>query len=245
MWCCITCRKKFEEHIVLDLKIEDRCNQIMKEYEDRITQLETTVKEKCDEKRVREIIKDELGKVENNEDTVEGDTQDIRAKTVKKEAVTIVIDEMNERKSRENNLIIFGFDENQSEVRQERIDHDIQQVNELYKACIIQLDTTSIKKTGRLGKFNNEKRDRPLLVTLSSVESKLVLFKNFHRIRELTEYEKVNVSNDLTKAEREKEKELWQEAKKQQLNDKSGDFIYKVRGPPWARRVTKLKKPDI
>jgi hypothetical protein len=27
----------------LDLKIEDRCNQIMKEYEDRITQLETTV----------------------------------------------------------------------------------------------------------------------------------------------------------------------------------------------------------
>jgi hypothetical protein len=45
-----------------------------------------------------------------------------------------------------------------------------------------------------LGKFNNEKRDRPLLVTLSSVESKLVLFKNIHRIRELTEYEKVNVS---------------------------------------------------
>jgi lipopolysaccharide export LptBFGC system permease protein LptF len=159
--------------------------------------------EKCDEKRVREIIKDELGKVENNEDTIDGDTQNIRSKTEKKGAVTIVIDEMNERKSRENNLIIFGFDENQSEVRQERIDHDIQQVKELYKACKIQLDTTSIKKTGRLGKFNNEKRDRPLLVTLSSVESMLVLFKNIHRIRELTEYEKVNVSNDLTKAERE------------------------------------------
>ena len=91
---------------------------------------------------------------------------------------------MNERKSRENSLIIFGFDENQSEVRQERIDHDIQQVNELYKACKIQPDTTSIKKTGRLGKFNNEKRDRPLLVTLSSVESKLVLFKNIHHIRD-------------------------------------------------------------
>ena len=193
--------------------------------------------EKCDEKRVREIIKDELGKVENNEDTIDGDTQNIRSKTVKKGAVTIVIDEMNERKSRENNIIIFGFDENQSEVRQERIDYDIQQVKEL---CKIQLDTTSIKKTGRLGKFNNEKRDRPLLVTLSSVESKLMLFKNIHRIRELAEYGKVNVSNDLTKAEREKEKQLWQEAKKQQLNDKSGNFIYKVRGPPWARRVTKL-----
>jgi hypothetical protein len=30
-----------------------------------------TVIEKCDEKRVREIIKDELGKVENNEDTID------------------------------------------------------------------------------------------------------------------------------------------------------------------------------
>jgi hypothetical protein len=55
------------------------------------------------------------------------------------------------------------------EVKQERIDHDIQQVKELYKACKIQLDTTSIKKTGGLGKFNNEKRDRPLLVTQLSL----------------------------------------------------------------------------
>ena len=62
-------------------------------------------------------------------------------------------------------------------------------------------------------KFINEKRDRPLLVTLCSVESKLVLFKNIHRIKELTEYEKVNVSNNLTKAEREKEKQIWQDAK--------------------------------
>jgi hypothetical protein len=68
----------------------------MKEYEDRITQLETTVIEKCDEKRVREIIKDELGKVENNEDTIDGDTQNIRSKTVKKGAVTIVVFEQHQ-----------------------------------------------------------------------------------------------------------------------------------------------------
>jgi hypothetical protein len=45
MWFCITCRGKIEEHIVLDLKIEDRCNQIMKEYGDRIIQLETSDRE--------------------------------------------------------------------------------------------------------------------------------------------------------------------------------------------------------
>jgi hypothetical protein len=47
MWFCITCRKLIEEHIVMDIKIEDICNQIMKEYEDRIPQLETTMVEKC------------------------------------------------------------------------------------------------------------------------------------------------------------------------------------------------------
>jgi hypothetical protein len=68
---------------------------------------------------------------------------------------------------------------------------------------------------------------------------------NGRSLRELTEYEKVNVSNDLIKAEREKVKTMARSKKQQQLNDKSGVYIYKVRGPPWARRVMKLKKPDI
>jgi hypothetical protein len=81
-------------------------------------------------------------------------------------------------------------------------------------------------KTHRLGKFDQEKACRPLLVQLQSVEPK---------------YKDINVSNDLTKTERAKEKELWEEAKKMDKDD-SGDYEYKVRGPPWARKVAKIKK---
>ena len=38
----------------------------------------------------------------------------------KKETVTTVIGELNERKTRENNLFIFGLKENVSEISQER-----------------------------------------------------------------------------------------------------------------------------
>jgi hypothetical protein len=55
-------------------------------------------------------------------------------------------------------------------------------------------------------------------------------------------YENVSVSNDLTQTEREMEKKLWSEAKRQQISDVSGDYMYKVRGPPWARRIVKIKK---
>ena len=86
------------------------------------------------------------------------------------------------------------------------------------------------KKTHRLGKFDKEKACRPLLVQLQSVEAKITLFKNVHYMKALPKYKDINVSNDLTKTERAKEKELWEEAKKMDKDD-SGDYEYKVRGP--------------
>jgi hypothetical protein len=40
MWFCIKCREVVEKHIMTDLKIEERCRQIMSQYEDRISSLE-------------------------------------------------------------------------------------------------------------------------------------------------------------------------------------------------------------
>ena len=53
----------------------------------------------------------------------------------------------------------------------------------------------------------------------------------------------MNVSNDLTKTERAREKELWEEAKKMNDKDDSGDYKYKIGGGgPWVRKVAKIKK---
>jgi hypothetical protein len=32
MWFCVKCRKIAEEHIIIDLKIEKRCKEIMREH---------------------------------------------------------------------------------------------------------------------------------------------------------------------------------------------------------------------
>ena len=43
---------------------------------------------------------------------------------------------------------------------------------------------------------------------------------------------------------REENKKLLAEAKKQESEDKSGKYIFRVRGPPWSRRIVKLEKKD-
>jgi hypothetical protein len=49
-------------------------------------------------------------------------------------------------------------------------------------------------------------------------------------MKALPKYKDINVSNDLTKNERARKKELWEEAKKMKDKDDSGDYKYKVRG---------------
>ena len=65
----------------------------------------------------------------------------------KKETVTTVIDELNERKRRENNLLIFGLKENVSEISQEREQHDTENILQLYKDAKITLERVNIQKT--------------------------------------------------------------------------------------------------
>ena len=53
---------------------------------------------------------------------------------------------------------------------------------------------------------------------------------------------KISVRHDLTKKQRDEEKKLREEAKKMEAEDKSGEFDYRIRGPPWERRIAKMKK---
>ena len=133
MWFCVKCRKIVEEHIFVDLKIEERCKEIMDNYEQRINDIEIEMVNKCDEPRVREIVKEDLELNSYNEpmakkivdEVIAGEGQDLhseiltRERQSKKETVSTVIDELNERKTREKKLLIFGLKENVSEILQE------------------------------------------------------------------------------------------------------------------------------
>ena len=60
IWFCIKCRPIVEEHIVTDFKIEQRCREIVDNYEQRLNSVERTTTEKCSEHRAREIVRDEI-----------------------------------------------------------------------------------------------------------------------------------------------------------------------------------------
>jgi hypothetical protein len=63
MWFCEVCKDIVEKNIT-DLKIEKRCNEFMKSYEDRISRLEERIEDKCDESRVWDIVREEINKMD-------------------------------------------------------------------------------------------------------------------------------------------------------------------------------------
>jgi len=157
--------------------------------------------------------------------------------------VNVVLAEMNERKQREPNIIIYGQEECNSADRETRAKHDQKIAIEVSEACSTTITEEDIVKTMRLGKFDKEKEEstRPLLIQFKDKETKSKIFKNIKKLRTIQKFEETSISNDLTVAERENEKVLKGKAKDLTEAEQSGDFVYRVRGPPWARRIVKLK----
>ena len=65
----------------------------------------------------------------------------------------------------------------------------------------------------------------------------LLLFTNIRSLRDKPQWQDVRIGNDMTPAEREKEKLLRDQAKNL---ERQGKGKHTVRGPPWRRRVVKV-----
>ena len=98
--------------------------------------------------------------------------------------VTSVMSELNERKQRELNLVIYGVKESDSEIREDRIYYDKQKVMEIGAKCDVILQTEDIGKTVRLGTFDKDRRKRPILVSLKSLESKRNILRGARNLRD-------------------------------------------------------------
>ena len=67
--------------------------------------------------------------------------------------------------------------------------------------------------------------------------------KKLSKLRNVEEtnlYKRLSVTHDMSKSEREANKEKVAEAKKLNDEEKSGKYKYIVRGPPWERRIIKI-----
>ena len=143
MWFCTPCKANVEENITTGLKIENMCDKIIQMFESRLNVIEQKIDTKCDESKVRDIVKDELAKSQDQITFYADVAASESGKRVDKvEMTTAVVDEINERKKRENNIVIFGLQDE----KKERGEHDLRQIKEMFIDSEVQVEGDAIKK---------------------------------------------------------------------------------------------------
>lgn len=109
----------------------------------------------------------------------------------------------------------------------------------------VPLTEDDIVSVTRLGNYRDDIKDnpRPLLVKLKSGEHKRKIFLNLGKLRNANDpLNKMKIVHDQTKQQNLEFKELVKQAKAKDVEDPEGPFYYRVRGPPWDRRIDKVKR---
>ena len=66
--------------------------------------------------------------------------------------------------------------------------------------------------------------------------------RNTYKLKDVEEFRGWSLQHDMTKEQRENVRKLVNEAKLKEQADASGEFIYRVRGPPHKKYIKKIKK---
>ena len=149
--------------------------------------------------------------------------------------------ELRDREVKKPNLILFKVKEPQTNLVEDMKRQDTEKFIEICGNMDIDLTKEKIRDCFRLGKKKTDGTDRPLIITLSDHTIKNGIFKNSARLAE-GEFKDVSINNDLTKIQREQNKKMKEEARDMTKNEKSGNYVYRVVGPPWARKIKRVEK---
>ena len=164
--------------------------------------------------------------------------QQISPGTHMRNTVTKVTAEMRVRDEIRNNLIIKKLPEPPPSSRAKREEADKVTLTDMFHGTLgTSITKDDICKSVRLGRAREDKSARPLLVTLRSQPLKEEVFTNVRKLKD-SKYSSVSIAHDQTKMEREADKKLIAEAQKG--DDASKNWGYRVKGPPWDRKVVRF-----
>ena len=106
----------------------------------------------------------------------------------------------------------------------------------------VNCNENDIIRTFRFGK-KEEGKDKPLLIEFKSKSLKNQMMESLYKSAKASDvFKNLSISHDMTKAERNEQKKLVNEAKDKEKNE--GEFRFKVRGLPGAMRIVKIKKRE-
>ena len=252
---CNTCKDPARSAVIEDKCIEDKCKEYTDKLHQKLKSLESCMQKKADSTELEDLKKrmedceKKITKLE--EDKKEGQTWADITDSNEKRTVEDVVEkslkdrdsEEKERQNRRRNIIIFELPESKKSEPEDRKEEDIQKFVGLCKnKCNINMTNDHIERAIRLGKITEDK-DRPLLITLKEESKKREVFQNLNKLRDAgAPFNKVIITHDLTKKQKEELKEKIQEAQEKESQDVSGEFMYRVRGPPWSWYIKKIPK---
>ena len=179
-------------------------------------------------KKVETVEKD----VEHLKKTVKGNTNNTK---------TSIMSEVTQREMRKTNIIVHGLEEPQIDGaanKQVFKEKEEEALNSLLDSMTLTEVKQGIKFQRRLGERKVNK-PRPLLIGFKNANERNLVME-----ASLKANLRVSVSADLTKMQREENEKLRKEV--QQLNeekpsDESGDYRWKVVGPPEMLRKAKTR----
>ena len=98
-----------------------------------------------------------------------------------------------------------------------------------------------VRHCGRVGE-PMENKPRPLKIELYDMIDKLDIMRNAYYLKDHPRYSNLSIQHDLTTNQITKLSELKNQARTLESNESTGEFIFRVRGPPGNWRIDKLPK---
>ena len=105
--------------------------------------------------------------------------------------------------------------------------------------CNVTIETKDIVSIYRLGsKSDTDPKCKPIVLKFVNTSLKLKLIKNAFHLNN-TGY---SISIGMTIEERNRQKALLNQKKELEKEEMSGEWEFKIRGPPWDQKTIKIKK---
>ena len=217
----------------IEIRIDDKLTgKLVEQNEDREKQLKEVVKEQVDEC---------LGQVEGKLTVVKGTLDEVRSQALQER----------DRENRACNIIMYNVQESKEKEKELRWKEDRTFVLNMFNTILgVNIREDDIKRFLRLGGKDKPNageaetaKERPVLVQFRDRVLKNMVLDSLNKLKEAEDkYKQIIFSHDFTNEERNECRKLVEEAKKRQNEDMSGEFIYRVRGPPGHLRIEKLRK---
>ena len=238
----------------LDKKIDDKLGEQKPVLIEQITQaVESTVTTKIDKlstkhevdmKALEGRIKDEI--IAQMKEEIKESKGDMHPREQHSPGTQInnTVKEMTDRDRRKKNFIVHGLPEAENKGKEkieERKKKDKEEIERIIREKLGIQDPCVIDVL-RLGKVKPNV-PRPLKIVLRGYDKKQEIFKNLGKLKG-TDHKSLAFRDDMTALEREHQNRLVKEAQEREKKDESGRWIYRVRGPPWDKKIVKIDRNE-